>query len=92
MCMLLIISVLAAVGPPTMWRLARHGRLKELEAMLTSDNCDEADTRGNTCLHHACMQNKKRVAKSVLRLGCFIDALNHKGNTCLHYCFGTPTS
>ena len=43
-------------GPPTQWRLARHGKIKELEAMLTPENVDDRDGKGNTCLHHACMQ------------------------------------
>ena len=43
-------------GPPTQWRLARHGKVKELEAILTADNVDDRDGKGNTCLHHACMQ------------------------------------
>ena len=38
------------------WRLARHGKIKELEAILTALNVDDRDPKGNTCLHHACMQ------------------------------------
>ena len=74
-------------GPPTQWRLARHGKIKELEAMLTAENVDDRDGKGNTCLHHSCMQGKKRVAKLVLRLGADINAQNRRGHTCLHYCF-----
>ena len=38
--------------------------------------CLYRDSKGNTLLHHACMQNKKKVAKSVLRLGANINAQN----------------
>ena len=55
--------------------------------MLTTHNVDDRDGKGNTCLHHACMQGKKRVAKMVLRLGADINAQNKRGHTCLHYCF-----
>ena len=74
-------------GPPTQWRLARHGKIKDLEAMLTAENVDDRDGKDNTCLHHACMQGKKRVAKMLLRLGADINAQNRRGHTCLHYCF-----
>jgi len=74
-------------GLPTVWRMARHGKIKDLEGLLTSDNVDERDAKGNTCLMHACMHNKKKVAKMLLRLRADINAQNHKGNTCLHYCF-----
>ena len=73
--------------PPTQWRLARHGRIKELEAVITPGNVDGRDSKGDTCLHHACMQGKKRVAKVVLRLGADINVQNKRGNTRLHYCF-----
>ena len=26
-------------GPPTQWRLARHGKIKDLEAILTTGDC-----------------------------------------------------
>ena len=57
------------------------------EAMLTAENVDHRDGKDNTCLHHACMQGKKRVAKMLLRLGADINAQNRRGHTCLHYCF-----
>mmetsp|Transcript_47703 Transcript_47703/g.126489 ORF Transcript_47703/g.126489 Transcript_47703/m.126489 type:complete len:154 (+) Transcript_47703:363-824(+) len=47
-------------GPPTVWRLARHGKLRLLKEILNESNVDQRDPRGNTCLHHACMQGKKR--------------------------------
>jgi len=50
-------------------------------------DADRRDNKGNTLLHHACMQNKKKVAKAVLRLGANINSQNLQGNTCLHYCF-----
>lgn len=50
-------------GPPTQWRLARHGKIKELEAMLTPENVDDRDGKGNTCLHHACMQVRPAITR-----------------------------
>jgi ankyrin repeat protein len=38
------------------------------------------DAKGNTLLHHACMQNKKKVAKAVLRVGANINAQNLQVN------------
>eukprot|EP00960_Hanusia_phi_P002715 80280-Hanusia_phi.AAC.1 len=47
-------------GPASQFKLARYGKVKELEKVITKDNVDNRDDNGNTCLHHACMQNKKR--------------------------------
>lgn len=75
-------------GIPTVWKMARHGKIRDLESLLTQENVDERDGKGNTCLHHACMRNKKRVAKMLLRLKADINSQNNAGNTCLHYAFG----
>lgn len=75
-------------GISTVWRMARHGKIRDLESLLNAENVDERDGKGNTCLHHASMHNKKRVARMLLRLKADINAQNNAGNTCLHYAFG----
>jgi hypothetical protein len=74
-------------GSPTKWRLARNGDYRKLEAMLNLENVNDRDTKGDTCLHHACKSGHKRIVKMVLRLCADINAQNKRGNTCLHYCF-----
>jgi len=57
-------------GPPTIWRLARHGRLKELEAQLTSDNCDDADARGMSAVRAPRLARRASLSRGAARSGC----------------------
>ncbi|RYH20322.1 ankyrin repeat domain-containing protein [archaeon] len=70
------------------FRFTRHGRVDEIEILLTKGvPVDIRDTYGNTLLIIACQNGNKRVAKALLRRGANINARNYKGNTPLHYCY-----
>jgi hypothetical protein len=67
---------------------ARHGRYKDVEAMLEGGlSANLRDEYGNTLLTVAAQNGNKRIAKICLRQGCNINAQNFRGQTALHYCF-----
>jgi len=67
---------------------ARHGRYKEVNALLEAGaNVDGTDARGNTPLHAACQGGSLKTVKALLRRGCESNAQNYQGNTPLHYAF-----
>jgi len=68
---------------------ARHGRTEEVRALLEARgvSVDARDVHGNSCLHVACQNGHRKVAKLALRAGANPDAQNLKGNTPAHYCF-----
>mmetsp|Transcript_6042 Transcript_6042/g.12241 ORF Transcript_6042/g.12241 Transcript_6042/m.12241 type:complete len:223 (-) Transcript_6042:159-827(-) len=66
----------------------RHGRHKEVEALLAEGApVDGQDPYGNTVLHTACQNGNKRIVKACLRRGCDTNAQNIRGHTPLHFCF-----
>ena len=67
---------------------ARHGRYKEVNALLEfGADVDGTDARGNTPLHAACQGGSLKTVKALLRRGCETNAQNFQGNTPLHYAF-----
>ncbi|EKX34207.1 hypothetical protein GUITHDRAFT_119624 [Guillardia theta CCMP2712] len=72
----------------TLFSRARHGRYKEVEALLDSGlSPDLRDEFGNTVLIIAAQNGNKRITKICLRRGANINAQNFRGQTSLHYCY-----
>ena len=69
----------------TLFSRARHGRYKDVEAMLeTGISADVRDEYGNTLLTIAAQNGNKRIAKICLRRGCNINAQNFRGQVLSH--------
>ena len=76
---------------------ARHGRVKELDALFARGVDPAArDSNGLTLLHMAAQNNQRKTAKLVLKRTDFasdpprlslIDAQTNQGQTPLHFCF-----
>mmetsp|Transcript_25509 Transcript_25509/g.34088 ORF Transcript_25509/g.34088 Transcript_25509/m.34088 type:complete len:215 (+) Transcript_25509:71-715(+) len=66
--------------------LARHGRLKELTAVLDHGvDPNSKDKNGNTVLMVGAQNGNKAVVKTALRHGALINMTNTVGNTALHF-------
>ncbi len=74
----------------SLFRLARHGHLDEVRALLEEHpdvHPDATDKHLNSLLLLAAQVDNKRLVKMALRRGGSIDWQNEKGMTALHFCF-----
>ena len=66
--------------------LARHGRLKELNAILAHGvDPNSKDKHGNTVLIVGAQNGNKAVIKAALRHGAHLNMTNTMGNSALHF-------
>ena len=65
----------------------RNNRHAEVEQLLKQPGFDAnvTDKNGNTLLHVAAQNNRKRIAKAAVRAGTNLDSQNNKGNTAMHF-------
>ena len=74
------------ISTVNVFSLARHGRLKELRAVLEYGvDPNSKDKHGNSILIVGAQNGSKAVVKTALRYGALINMTNSVGNTALHF-------